>query len=433
MTRADGPVSSTHRLLRGRWLLALVPLGLVGAALLFWPRGSEEAEAWEEGGRPRATVPVVDGPPGETRAALAGRGSPSAPAEPAAPSLLSPEARERESHRELWQKRLERAKETLDSYMAATRYPPDSRPAREHPDQMELAEPERTRPLSPKAAENGTSDVQLRLKQDKVFLVGDESVVFTVGCEDSRRAPRTCEVVSALAHEADHLAGAGGVPGVPVAFGDMGQDGDALAGDGVITGRFQPSRQGFAMFSGTLRVSLRVRSGSVEDATSFDVLYTPAPPATFTRRVREVVEVGSLDLYLAVQVRKAGRYVVSGRLDDEGGVPFASVSFNEELQEGLQEVKLNVFGMLIRDEAPTFPLTLRDVEGFLLKEMGDPDRELMATLRGPVHTTREYSLSQFSSAEWQSAERDRYKVELEKDVAEAQNQLDATLAGRRSP
>ncbi|WP_375756833.1 hypothetical protein [Corallococcus exercitus] len=429
MTRHDGPVSSASRLRHGRWLLALVPLVLVGG-VFFWWQGSEGAEA-PEGAPGSASAPVSD--PREVARAPAERDAAMAAAEPAAPSLLSPEAREREARRELWQKRLERAKRSLESYVAATRYPPESRPSREHPDQMELAEPERTRPLSPKAAEDGTSDVQLRLKQDKVFVVGEETVLFTVACEDSRRTPRPCEVVSALAHEADHLVGAGGVPGVPVVFSDAGQGGDAVAGDGMLTGRFQPSKQGFAMFSGTLRVDVRVRSGSLEDSAFFDVLYTPAPPATFTRKVREVVEAGSLDLYLSVQVRKAGRYVVSGRLDDEGGVPFASVSFNEELQEGAQEVKLNVFGKLIRDEAPTFPLTLRDVEGFLLKEMGDPDRELMVTLRGPVHTTREYSLQQFSDAEWRSPERDRYTNELEKDVMEAQKQLDAALSDKPAP
>lgn len=430
MTRDDGPVPSSPWLRHGRWFLALVPLMFMGGGV-FWWQASEGAEAPEGGVAEPASAPVPE--PRDVARSAAGRGGTPVPAESAAPSLLSPEAREREARRELWQKRLERARRSLESYMEATRYPPESRPSREHPDQMDLAEPERTRPLSPKAAENGTSDVQLRLKQDKVFVVGDESVLFSVACEDSRRSPRPCEVLSALAHEADHLTGAGGVPGVPLAFGDLGRDGDAVAGDGMLTGRFQPSKQGFAMFSGTLRVDVRVRSGDVEDATFFDVLYTPAPPATFTRRVREVLEAGSLDLYLSVQVRKAGRYVVSGRLDDEGGVPFASVSFNEELQEGLQEVKLNVFGKLIRDEAPTFPLTLRDVEGFLLKEMGDPDRELMVTMRGPVHTTREYSLQQFSSSEWRSLERDRYKDELEKDVVEAQTQLDAVLAGRPAP
>ncbi|RKG72527.1 hypothetical protein D7V88_38000 [Corallococcus terminator] len=425
----DGPASSSSWLRRGRWFLALVPL-VLGVGVLFWWQASEGAEAPE--GLPEAS-PVPEPEHQEMARAPAGRAGPPGAVEAAAPSLLSPEAREREARRELWQKRLERARASLESYVAATRYPPESRPSREHPDQMELAEPERTRPLSPKAAQDGTSDVQLRLKQDKVFVVGEESVFFTVACEDSRREPRPCEVLSAVAHEAEHMAGAGGAAGVPLAFGDRGQDGDMVAGDGVLTGRFQPSRQGFAMFSGTLRVDVRVRSGSQEDATFFDVLYTPAPPATFTRRVREVFEAGSLDLYLTVQVRKAGRYVVSARLDDEGGVPFAAVSFNEELPEGVQEVRLNVFGKLVRDDVPTFPLTLRDVEGFLLKEMGDPDRELMVTLRGPVHTTRVYPLHQFSSSEWNSPERDRYTNELKKDVVEAQKQLDAALADTPAP
>ncbi|CAM4015405.1 hypothetical protein G4177_05790 [Corallococcus sp. ZKHCc1 1396] len=432
MTSDDGPVSAPSWLRHGRWLLALVPL-LLGVGGLLWWHSSEGAEL--SGASPEAAPGPESDPREAARAPERRMGTPPGPGagEPAPPSLLSPEAREREARRELWQKRLERAKRSLEAYVAATRYPPESRPSREHPDQMELAEPERTRPLSPKAAQDGTSDVQLRLKQDKVFVVGDESVLFTVGCEDSRREPRPCEVLSAVAHEADHLLGPGGVAGVPITFGDGGRDGDAVAGDGIHTGRFQPSRQGFAMFSGTLRVDMRVRSGSLEDATFFDVLYTPAPPATFTRRVREVVEAGSLDLYLTVQVRKAGRYVVSARLDDEGGMPFASTSFNEELPVGVQEVRFNVFGKLIRDEAPTFPLTLRDVEGFLLKEAGDPDRELMVTLRGPVHTTRVYPSHQFSTAEWKSPERDRYTNELHKDVVEAQTQLDAALADTPEP
>jgi hypothetical protein len=146
--------------------------------------------------------------------------------------------------------------------------------------------------------------------------------------------------------------------------------------------------------------------------------------------VREVLdEKGSLQLYLGMEVRKAGRYVVAGRVDDESGVPFAYVSFNEELKEGTQEVKLTIAGNLVHDEAPTFPLKLRDVEGFLLKEAGDPDRELMAALRGYVHTTREYPQEAFSTAEWQSEERERYVKEYTRDVEEAQAQLDATLAG----
>jgi hypothetical protein len=328
----------------------------------------------------------------------------------------------------LWQKRLERAKFSLDRYIQGTRYPPESRPIREHPDQEQLATPERTQPLK-----RDSADAQLKLKQDKVFVAGDEVVHFSVGCEGQARQPLPCQVTSAMAREAEHmLAGEAPLAGVPLAFVDDGTQGDALARDGILTASFQPSKQGFPLFSGTLRISLQVRSGSAEGSAFFDILYTPSPPARFTGKVREAVEHGSLQLYVGLQVRRAGRYVVAGRVDDEAGVPFGYVAFNEELPVGVQEVKFTVFGKLILDEAPTFPLKLRDVEGFLLKEQGDPDRELLETQRGYLHTTREYPTTVFSTEEWQSEERSRYINEFTKDVKEAQEQLDA-LTGTQGP
>jgi hypothetical protein len=181
------------------------------------------------------------------------------------------------------------------------------------------------------------------------------------------------------------------------------------------------------MVEGTLRVEFRVRSGSAEGGAFFDIMFTPAAPATFTGKVREVVEQGSLQLYAGINVRKPGRYVVTGRLDDEGGMPVGLVTFNEELAAGPQEVKLTVFGRLIITEAFSFPLKLRDVEGFLLKENADPDRELMTTQRGYMYTTREYqpTKEQFSPDEWTSEERQRYLTEFSKDVKDAQENLDA--------
>jgi len=333
----------------------------------------------------------------------------------------SPEA-ERERQRVLWEKRLARAQKALDSYRESTRYPPDSRPASEQTDMMEPAAPERTRSIS---RDNNT--VQLRLKQDKVFLAGDEVVTFSVGCENVVKEPLPCQVTAGTAHEAEHVEGAGQVPPVPIVFVDDGTQGDALAGDGTWTARFQPARQGFPLYSGTLRVDFRVSSGDAEGVAFFDVMYTGAPPATFTGKVREAVEQGSLQLYMGIHVRKPGRYVVTGRVDDEGGMPVALVTFNEELAAGPQEVKLTVFGLLIITEAFSFPLKLRDVEGYLLKERGDPDRELMTTQRGYVYTTREYqpTTEQFSPAEWTSEERQRYLTEFEKDVRESQEHLDA--------
>jgi hypothetical protein len=412
--------------------LVLVPLLLALAGVGWWSLGLGESgpdEATEASSAPGAEASAGQG---SSRAASAASSSRAAPAKGAAPVVtqLSPEEQEREARRQLWEKRLERAKFSLDTYVQSTRYPPESRHIREHPDQEQPAAPERTRALKKDSA-----DVQLKLKQDKVFAAGDEVVTFSVGCENGQtHQPLPCQVLNARAHEAEHmLAGQEPTAGVPLAFVDDGSQGDVLAGDGTSTASFQPSKQGFPLFSGTLRVSFQVRSGNAEGNAFFDFLYTPAPPARFTGKVREAVENGSLKIYLGFQVRKAGRYVLAARVDDEAGVPFAYVTFNEELPEGAQEVNFVVFGKLIRDEAPTLPLKLRDVEGFLLKESGDPDRELLTTLRGYVHTTREYPNTVFSDAEWQSEERSRYINEFTKDVKEAQQELDALGPPKRAP
>lgn len=401
---------------RGRWLLLLVPLVLVAGGL--WLARSSGAPGGGE--VPSASSsPVPENSSRNTVATVASSGgAPGVAPGKGPPALLlapgSPEA-EREEQRILWEKRLARAQRSLDTYRESTRYPPESRPAREQPDTMSPSSSERTRPLS-----NDNADVRLVMKQDKVFVAGDEVVVFSVGCENAQHEPLRCQVTSGTAHEATQTPGAGQVPPVPLDFVD--ED-----GTGTFVTRFQPSKQGFPLYSGTLRVDFKVRQGASEGTAFFDIIYTGIPPATFTGKVREVVEHGSLQLYAGLQVRKPGRYVVTGRVDDESGVPFAYVNFNEELTAGQKEVKLTVFGKLIIDEAPAFPLKLRDVEGFLLKESGDPDRELMPTLRGNVYSTREYppTVATFSPDEWTSEERQRYLDEFTRDVQNAQSQLDA--------
>ena len=236
-----------------------------------------------------------------------------------------------------------------------------------------------------------------------------------------------------MAREAPYLTQGGQAAPVPLEFNDAGRNGDEVAGDGTWTGSFQPSRQGFAMFEGTLRVEFRVRAnGNTEGGAFFDIVFTPAAPATFTGKVREVVEQGSLQLYVGLQVRKPGRYVMAGRVDDEAGIPFAYVEFNEELEAGAREVKFTVFGLLLHDKNPDFPLKLRDVEGFLLREQGDPDRELVKALYGYVHTTQQYTLDRFSPDEWTSEERQRYLEEYAKDVQQAEEQV-GNLSGQPGP
>ena len=186
-----------------------------------------------------------------------------------------------------------------------------------------------------------------------------------------------------------------------------------------------PYATGFSEFSGTIRTEVSFTVGDKNAFTSFDVIYTPTLPATWAGDVRDALDAGSLSFYLKANVAQAGRYLISARLDDAQGKPFALLSFNDELAAGPQEIKLLVFGKLLHDYAPAFPLILRDLDGYLLKIGTDPDRALMPRRIGRVHTSKKYALSSFSTAEASSEERTRYLVELNADVLRAKAALDA--------
>jgi len=398
------------------WAGALA-LALLVVALPGPKSGSEVAPAEQASGAEAIPAPVRAVPP-EAPVRMSGASGTSSAA-------LDPEERDRQ--REQWRLVKERAEHTLREYRLATRYPPESRPASEHPDQMEIASPERRLPMEGDADSEGALSVVLH--QDRVFVAGEEAVTFTVRCEDRRGTPQRCEVPPGNASEPEHVAGSAPLAPVAVPFNDQGREGDLAAGDGTHTARFSPGRSGFLAASGTVRVAVAVIAGSVRKDAFFDVLYTGLPPAVFTGTVRDSVEQGALQLDVAMQVKKPGRYVVTGRVDDATGKQFAWVQFNEELPAGAQQARLTVFGKLLVDEKPQFPLTLRDVEGFLLLEQGDPDRELMPTKAGAVHQTRRHPLSAFSSEEWSSEQRARYLEELQRDVDRADEALSQLSGG----
>ena len=184
---------------------------------------------------------------------------------------------------------------------------------------------------------------------------------------------------------------------------------------------------------GMTEVQLRLRARNAttvlrlddrESRTYFDLLYTDRPPATWREGVREAMEDGSLVFGLPADVREAGRYVVSARVVDAHGRPFALLGFNEEVGAGAQEFRLVLFGRLVRDVKPAFPVALRDVTAFLLQEDGFPDRRLLPRRDGTVHVSQDHPLEAFGEAEWSSEERSRYLDELGRDVARARAEVE---------
>ena len=91
---------------------------------------------------------------------------------------------------------------------------------------------------------------------------------------------------------------------------------------------------------------------------------------------------------------------------------------------GVQEFRLTLFGRLVRDARPAFPVALRDVTGFLLHGEGFPDRSLMPSRDGIVHVSQDHPLDGFGEAEWSSEERSRYLDELGRDVARARAEVE---------
>ena len=399
---------------RGRvglsWLLGLAAVALLSG----WWLSGRQADLGERvqlaAALPLATAASAMLPPLPTASA------------PRAPLSALGEALRREQLA-LWQGRLERARNSLDGYRAAAQYPHESRPIEEHPDQVrpfETIDEERALRMPGGTATQG---VRLRTTQERVFASGMESSRITLTLQDLQGRTLPLRVSRAVMNEVTAPGRTASTPEFVVPANDSGVSGDAVAGDGVITAVMQPAAQGFGTFAGTVRLEMHLDHAGQPGFIYFDLVYSPDTAATWLPGVREVHSAGGLEFFLKAQVLIAGRYVVSARIDTALGQPLAVALFNAEVPAGTVEFRLPVFGKLLRDKAPALPLTVRDVEAFLLRPDTFPDRVMLPRLAGVVHTSKVYPLASFSTAEWSSEERDRYLAELGKDLAEAERKV----------
>jgi hypothetical protein len=316
------------------------------------------------------------------------------------------------------------ADHTFCSYRDGSQYPVGSRPIAENADQNFPNNP--VTDMHPMRLQGGGVDtrVQLQTSQSRVYMASSEAVAFSLRAVDAGNQVLPLVITRAVAQGITYN-GTRQTPQVSVPFLDDGSGADPVPNDGAYAGVLAPAQTGLAGFAGTIRTEVRYSVNGQNGAVIFDVIYTPELPAVWTGQVREAVENGSLNFYLRAEVRQAGRYVISGRVDDARGRPFALLTFNDMLGAGPNEVRLTMFGKLMRDQDAALPLTLRDVDGYLLKENADPDRALMPRLEGKVYTSKSHPLKGFSDAEWQSEERTRYLTEFAKDVTQAKNALKA--------
>ena len=314
------------------------------------------------------------------------------------------------------------ADHTLCSYRATSQYPFGSRPISENPDQVRPND--LVTEMRPMHLDGGGANpqVQIQTSQSRVYMASNEAVAFSLRAVDPNGQVLPLVVTRALAQGITYN-GTRATPQVSVPFADDGSGADPVPNDGAFAGVLSPGQTGLAGFAGTIRLDVRYSVNGKTGSVIYDVIYTPELPAVWTGQPREAIENGSLNFYLPAEVRMPGRYVISGRVDDARGHPFALLTFNDILGPGPNQVKLVMFGKLMRDKDAALPLTLRDVDGYLLKAGADPDRALMPRLEGKVYTSKTTSNKGFSDAEWQSEERTRYLTEFGKDVANAKAEL----------
>jgi hypothetical protein len=346
-------------------------------------------------------------------------------------SASIPSAAEHERRYRILLGRYERVKQTFCNFRDNSKYPPESRPMSANPDQIYPNRPvAQALPVSDQGA--GSASVRLLTSQSRVYLAAGEAVAFSLRAVDAGGNTVPLVVTRAVAHGVTFGSARSGAQ-VPLAFVDDGSGADTVPNDGTLVAAFSPGDSGLAGFRGPIDADVKVNAGGHNGVVQFEVIYSPELPAAWTGQVREALENGSLVFYLKADVREPGRYVVTGRVDDARGRPFALATFNDVLGTGAHEVPLKVFGKLMRDDAPAVPLTLRDVEGYLLKENADPDRALMPRLEGSVYVSKQYQLDSFSDAEWQSEQKSRYLKEFSKDLRGARADLAAFDPARPLP
>jgi hypothetical protein len=313
---------------------------------------------------------------------------------------------------------------TFCSYRAGSQYPVGSRPMSENADQNTPNAP--VTEMNPMRLQGGGTDrtVQLQTSQSRVYMAANEAVAFSLRAVDAAGQVQPLVVTRAVSQGITYT-GNRQTPQVSIPFQDDGGGADPVPNDSAFAGVLAPAQTGLAGFAGTIRTQVSYNVNGKNGMLVFDVIYTPELPAVWSGKVREAVENGSLNFILPAEVRMPGRYIISGRVDDARGRPFALLTFNDVLGPGPNEVRLTMFGKLMRDQDAALPLTLRDVDGYLLKENAEPDRALMPRLEGKVYTSKNHPLKGFSDAEWQSEERTRYLTEFSKDVKLAKSELQA--------
>lgn len=312
----------------------------------------------------------------------------------------------------------------LADYKEWSKYPPDSRPLTvDHVDVIEHRKVSLSWQRMPLLRPDGSSQPTgflCRLQPERHTVVESEALRITLACT---REGSTHPV--ALHIERSELTKVVGTTSertmspTPV---DNGRDGDEKAGDNVYTFQFKPGPRDWGDM--ILKLGFRIEgddSGFLHSLAA-NFFSSPGAPAVFTGNFREKLENGSLIVAAEIQVKIGGRYTIEGNLVQEND-PVAYARKDARLGTGLQWVELTYFGKIFHDEDRQGKFQVTGLRGYLDTGAIDPDvlarspeevdrflknvrqteppRRMIPYFSGR-HETKEYTLKDFSNAEYDS-------------------------------
>ncbi len=326
--------------------------------------------------------------------------------------------------------------ETLADYKKWAQYPPTTRPL--HAGQVDLLRPfDLPRPPTPvlqfqKGDCTGTgTDIQCAkpptptgvacaLTPERSFSVGTGDFKVTLSCtptESEARRPLAIENLRAIIHRNEGGKQVKSLP--PIAFGDNGRDGDAIAGDHVYTFVVRPAAKDW----GFLFLQVAFKVNGMDHGQSAGWFSTPHRVAAFKQGVTDREENGHLVVSVPITVYKTGHYSLAANLvDAEDDRPVASASWNGDLAAGDQVVPMQFFGKVIHDSRIDGPYRITHLRGQRENSAVSPgDLKRMLDAGGKIegrtssepqyeffepypneYTTANYRAHDFSSEEWQS-------------------------------
>lgn len=239
----------------------------------------------------------------------------------------------------------------------------------------------------------------------------------TTGGKD--RVPVAVRVERAAVSVTNATGGAGNGEVFEVAFHDDGQDGDAQAGDRVLSTRFVPADKKELAHASAARIEAYVViDGADRRQLVRDFVFAPREVLE-VRALHDRAKDGSLVATVDCEVHEQGVYTFYANLLAGDGAPIAMTKLSFPLEPGKRSVDLTFFGKVIADRGLAGPYTIKDVHGLRRSEHGEPD---VWWTYAPAYQTAPYAASDFSSAEWNDPERTQRLANFERVIHEMEAQ-----------